>query len=406
MWRTEATHIKGDSRFLNETLRLLHQDEALLAIADDRLHQAAQAEPLFAEALRTPQSPTHHAEGPFLRDHIRAMLIALEALVEEKMHVIDIEEFRVMKGYEGEIEELEEMIKEQAALFETYALCHDIGKWPTAVFHATQSSEGERLGFSIEKNGGTHPLASPERAKMRSKYLALFDAFAQDHASLHPQEIQQAFHQRYGIRIHYPGHAEVIFQPLYRDLLARVGEARGVPPKGIQLLDDLIGQHMDPVKEFGTLCPLCIKKYVYLAQERGYDADDYIDLLQGCLFLDTVCGSARLKEGKPRFDPTSLVNFFQSEAAFNPARAQKKRRMNMEEEKQRRNKIFREVGLDGESLLSLLAMQPGPLFGKALAQIHEAILGKGPLPAAAQPVQTEISRRMQAFYEKWFEKDI
>ena len=54
-------------------------------------------------------------KGATMRDHLRLMLIFLFALVEEKVHLTDLEEFRRLKGYEGELQELEDLMKENIA---------------------------------------------------------------------------------------------------------------------------------------------------------------------------------------------------------------------------------------------------------------------------------------------------
>ena len=107
MWRFQSTHERSETEYLDQTIERLEADTFLSKRADALLDGASASEPMLADLFRTPQDIRYHAEGPVVRDHLKQMLIALYGLVEEKFHLIDLEEFRRLKGYEGEIEELE-----------------------------------------------------------------------------------------------------------------------------------------------------------------------------------------------------------------------------------------------------------------------------------------------------------
>ena len=94
MWRFDSTHQRNETEFLSVAMKRILADADLRSRAEAIVSGAAQAEPLIAECLRTPQDPRYHAEGPFLFSHLVQILMVLYAVQEEKLHRIDIEEFR------------------------------------------------------------------------------------------------------------------------------------------------------------------------------------------------------------------------------------------------------------------------------------------------------------------------
>ena len=181
MWRLETYKKERESEFLDLLMERIEMDEVLWQKADALLQGAAAQEPLMADALRTPQSPHYHAEGPALQHHLRLMLMVLYAVAEGKLSLLDIEEFRRMKEYEGEIKELEQTIREKAGLLEVFALCHDAGKWASVFFSAPKGSRGENLGFDMDIMFKWDEFGASERAKHREKYLMLYDEFVKEH---------------------------------------------------------------------------------------------------------------------------------------------------------------------------------------------------------------------------------
>ncbi len=405
MWRTISVHEKKETEFLDSAIERLEQDADLREKADAELRAVASQEPLFAEALQTPQSPHYHAEGPFLEDHLRLMLVALYAVLDERLHLIDIEEFRRMKGYEGEIDEMEEMIKENVAFMETFILCHDVGKWATVSFDAKEGSRGRAIGFTMGADDFWQPMNVSERAKMRERYLDLYQRFAEQHPHESDRNVQAQFFLAYGIELHYPGHARMIHAPVYMRLLERVSMAHNLHPMETAMLEDIIAHHLEPLHDFQEPRPAAIKKYVGMAEGKGYDADDFIDLFQACVFLDAVCGSKRRSAHGLWHNPLPIIHFLKSEHDAFPSRRKEKQLKQEQEEQKRRNQIFRQVGLDGLALMELLGMEPGPQFGRALRRIQSAVIGKGRMPHFSEEIDKEIENRVASFYAKWFVKD-
>jgi hypothetical protein len=405
MWRTRSVHKRGETEYLDAALERLARDARLRERADAAIRAAARQEPLFEEALRTPQSPPFHCEGPFLEDHLRAMLVALYGLAEEKFHLIDVEEFRRLTGYEGEIDEMEEMAKENLALMEAFVLCHDAGKWAALSFTSEEGSEGRRLGFQMRRESDWHEIGVPERAKFRAKYLELYDAFAAERAEEPSRAVQAAFFSAYGIRAHYPGHERLVHASVYHGLMHRFAAARRLTDRDTNLLEDLIANHIDAGLAFAeTAEPGKADRFVKIAADREYDADDFLDLLQACLFLDMACGSARRSDHGPWHDPSSVINFLRAEHDYAPWKRAEKEAVREEEKKRARNRAFRAVGLDGVALMELLRMEPGPAFGEMMRRIQAAVVGEGPMPKLPKGVAEEVGTRAEKFYEATFEK--
>ena len=403
MWRYKSVHELSDAEYLDQAIERIEVDGILRGHADALIHGASEQEPMIAQLILTPQDIRYHAEGPIVQDHLRLMLMGLYAMAEEKLHLIDIEEFRRLKGYEGEIDEVEEIIKENIGLFEVFTLCHDIAKYSTITFSSPKGSRGEELGFNSPHNHHFDE-ASHERARLREQYQDLYKEFSAMHPTASDREIQVQFYLTYGIQAHYPHHGRKIHAPMYEDLLDRFCEAHRLPSRDRDLLDDLIAHHMEFNRDFGKSSASSMGRYVHLAKKRGYDADDFIDLMQGCLFLDMVIGSKRLAPHGYWHDPTPLENCLRSEHDWAPQRRVEKTRGHEADEVRARNKAFQKVGLDGVALMDLLNMDAGPEFGMTLRRVHAGVLGRGDMPRFGKNIDQELSVRAGEYYKQVFQK--
>lgn len=371
-----------------------------MAAAEGQLMAAAAAEPLIAEAYVTPQSPPHHAEGPFMDSHLRRMLATLAAVGDGSLRLADIEDFRRLRGFEGEIDELQETLRERQAFFEAFILCHDAAKFTSAACIAAPNTRGAELGFALALSTAWEDHGTADRALLRRRHAELYRQFAGEHRGLTPEENEALFFEEYGIGVHYPGHDRMIHAPVYQALLRRVSLARRLPEEDIALLEHVIAHHLQPLQDFNAVRPERIGRYVALAQSRGYDGDDFIDVLQACLFLDTVAGCCRREGGRAWQDASVLVHFFQSEHAYAPWKRQEKELARAAQDKKRRHAQFRSVGLDGVALLELLGMEPGPKFGNVLNALYAALDGMGPMPQLPAAAAKEIKRRVDAYQNK------
>lgn len=381
MWRFESTHEQKETEYLDSVIECIEVDEHLRGHAKAMLDGVAAQEPLVQQSFLTPQDVRYHAEGPFMRDHLTLMHMVLTAVVEEKLHLIDIEEFRRLKGYEGEIQELEDTLKEHVAFFQVFTVFHDVCKWVSMSF--TSAKEGTLLFETY-----------------RDRYAA----FAKQHAEKSPREIQAEFYLVNRIDVHYYNHARHIHTRVYQELLERLCQAHGLSDREHEMLDDLVSHHMEFGSDFDVVRPKRIHRYIHLATKRGYDADDFIDLMQGCLFLDGVCGSKRLGPRGYFHDPLPLIHCLKSESEYAPWRRVQKERERVEAEGRERNRLLKEVGLDGVALMDVLQMEPGRAFGLALRRIQSGILGKAEMPRFGKKIDEEIEKRVAQFYQRSFKK--
>jgi len=405
MWRNKFVHLHGESIFLCSAIKKITADSSIRLRAEATLHGAAAQEPLIAESLRTPQSPKYHSEGPFVEDHLRTILSTLYAILDGKLHLIDIEELCRMKGFSGEIEELEEVIKENVAFFEAFALTHDVAKWATIFFVSPKGSKGNALGFHMDSSMHRDKIAHSERIKLREKYYNLYSVFSIEHSALTPAQIEVKFNQEFHIRIGYPGHDTAIHRPIYRDLVSRVAEAHGLTDRDTAILADVIAHHLRPIEEFDEVNASAIRKYIKFCQRRGYDANNYINLLKAAFFLDAICGSLRWDEKNGHWhEVDGIVNFIQSQHIFDPSIREAKEIAREEVKKKKINSAFRAAALDGVSLMELLGMDPGPKLGIRLREIQTAILEGQPLPKFSKSIDEQLNIRVEKFWESSFEK--
>ncbi len=406
MWRTRVEERGTESRPLEEALAGVFRDAARMEAAERQLIAAAAEEPIIADAYLTPQSPPHHAEGPFMDAHLRRMLATLAAVGDGSLRLADIEEFRRLRHFEGEIDELEQAMRERQSLFEAFILCHDAAKFSTAACVADPGTRGAELGFSLAPSAAWDERGAAERSLLRRRFADLFHAFASERRGQSPEALEAAFFDAYGIRVHYAGHDRMMHAPAYRALLERVAGRRRLPETDIDLLEDLIAYHLQPLRDFsdegpsvgaGEARPERIARYVAVAHDRGWDADDFLDLLQACVFLDYVAGARRRERGRAWQDAGVLVRFLVSEHAHAPEKRVQKNRERAQEHKRQRQNLYRQAGLDGLALLDLFKMEPGPAFGRLLARVYDAAEGRAPLPALPAPAARELARRLEAY---------
>ncbi|HBK33615.1 TPA: hypothetical protein DEP34_01310 [Candidatus Uhrbacteria bacterium] len=400
MWRSIKSSHSKQTEYFEAMMRRVVDNEAYRQQAEKLIDTVARTEPLFAESLLTPQSPSYHGEGPFLRDHLQSMLAALFAITQGDIHLLEAEELRRLKGFEEEILEVEETIREHAALFEVFILVHDIGKWASVFFTADSGSRGEQAGLTMKLSDRFSKEGLVEQAKIRRRYLETYKEFCRQHAQESPQVQQIFFAKTYGVKAHYSGHEHLIYAPVYRALLERLASTRRLSDRDLALLEDLIAHHMQPVRGYRKeVVPSRIEISLGVAKAGGYDADDFLDLQQAGLFLDLPCGSCAYCQGHYHRDLDTFIHFLQSEHAYAPWKREEKQRVREEQEKRANNVLFQQVGLDGVALMDLLGLPPGPAFGKILREIQASILGEELMPRFSREVKEELDRRMSRFYQ-------
>lgn len=397
MWRFPSRRPAGFAEEIDTVMKRLEQDEALVLRADATM-AALKDEPVFEAFFRCPQSPNFHAEGPTLEHHVRCMLVSLYAILEGKLHLLDIEEFRRLRGYGGEIEEMEETMKEQAATMEVFCLCHDLGKLRRVTFEARPGSQGDRAGLISNVRALSPDAAQREREALLRRYAEAFAAFAKRLPDASEPDIQAQFFLEYQVTVHYHGHAHAIFEPDLRAAFDLVAEAHRLTVDDANSLLHLINVHMDLVRGFRKPDVAAYRRLVEYAKTSGRDADDFIDVAEAAVLLDTALGSRYRSAHGLWHDPTYVENLLHAERDYAPdkstARA-KKREARLRKAEQA---SFREVGIDGDSLRGVLSLEPGPAFGKALKAIQSVARDGGSLPVLPLGAdEGEVIRRIHAY---------
>ncbi len=394
MWSNLFTKPTKPTRSLDEVMFEIIQEGGWLSKADEALSKARKKYPVLADTLDSPQSPDKHAEGPRVNDHIRLMLASLYAIVDGRLKLLEIEEFARMKGYEGEIEEIENTIKERAAWYEVFALMHDLAKGPTVRFIPAPESLGQELGFGTLK-AGWDEIGGEERLVWQKTYDDLYAGFAATRVGEKRQMIQVEFFKKYGISVSNWGHAKAIYKPHLEELIRACAKEYRLSDFDTDLLVDIIAMHLEPLVRFRKGAEP--KDYDYLlahANRQGYDADDYLDLLQGCVLLDMVLGRQAVGPYGYWHDPVTLENMLRAEHDWAPWKKEAGVKQKEQEADKIKKQVMKEFGLDGSSIMSLTGMTPGPELGKLLKDIKRAIDELGYLPKIDRKHETEIMRRI------------
>lgn len=398
MWRNKAFFTPTETRFLADWMQDIKGSVFLQKKANSVLDEF-RTTPQILRMYECPQTPVYHAEGPFVEDHVRLILLSLFAILEGKLPLLGIEELRRLKGYEGEIEEMEEVIKEHAATFEAFALCHDIGKPLTISFDAQKGTDGASLGFSSVPEDLWHPGHPQDQQQMLlKKYQTIYAEFAKHCKEINSADCQEEFFSCYKINLNYHGHAHSIFQKDLQRVLKNVAKQKRLTERQTEDLFLMIDVHMKVIHAFKQgINPVGYAFLFEYAKKYGADVDDFLDKLQAAVLLDVVCGSVRRDAHTHWHETATIENFLRSEYASFPGKQEETLHMREQKEKEKWQKRFRDFRLDGVSLLELLQTKPGPEFGKQLKQIQEAALQKAPLPDLPQKVQKELERRIVIF---------
>lgn len=394
MWR-KGSGTKLETKFLDEVLETVETDPEIAKKVSKTLAELEKKYPELAYSLDSPQSDNKHAEGPRVRDHIRMILTNLTGLLEGKFHLLEIEELARLKGYAGELEELEETIKERASFFKAFALLHDIGKGAAARLIAKPGTKGYELGFTALASAAWGEFGGNEREVMLKKYWKLYQDFAKDHPD-DPPEVQLAFFKEYKISVSNWGHAHAAYDPRFQDTIMGICKKYRVAEVDIGLLMDLISFHMHPLHLFRTAAsPGSYESLVDQATRRGYDADDFMDLLGGVVLIDKVFGAKSIRQGRRSHNPQILINMLKAEHDWAPQRRVKQvERQELELEANRRQ-VLRNVGLDGEAVMQLTGLSPGPELGKLLRDIRAVVEGEGELPKVKRSAKKVLETRVQ-----------
>lgn len=321
-------------------------------------------------ALRTtPQSPPHHAEGPFVMDGVHRALAGLLA-IQEGASLLTIEEFLRERHVREEIEELDLVIHEHAASLIVYLLVHDLGKASTLCFDASAGSLGEAEGFAQHKYRARREATAAERLL----YGKLFKSYHALHTTEPIERVCAGFFDAYEIHAHYPEH-EKESVAMFVESFDRLCDHFRLRERERDLVRFAVREHIRTSLSIATQDGA--RAYELLltrAHKAGFDADDAVDFLLAAVFLDQCVGSLPYSHGV--FEPSvSLVlGFLKAEEEVAPHR-RLARRARKEEQKERALRYaLKEAGLDGTALFSLLQTPFGPERGRLASSVREAVL--------------------------------
>lgn len=283
------------------------------AHARELVHVFAKENDAFFALCTTPQSGPYHTEGPAVRDHIIRALSGLFALAAGDVQLLDVEEWRAGKEYEGFFLRLNETLTREKVFLAAYILAHDIGKKDVA--------QEDALGW------------------------------------------------------HYHGHAakgaEVGYAP-FREACLRVCAGKSSEAK---MLRELVRLHMDMIyvmqaeKEQALL--LFAKS---LAKKQGINAERFMALLPATYCIDALLGSLSVHEAS--FQTAGhLIFFAREEYRVFPELREHDARVKARNEKRNRLARYRAAGLDYDEWFVILHTPHGKERGEVAAILDRFIRG-------------------------------
>lgn len=369
MWEVAPKQTRQkETKYLLDWMNREVLREDLAREAEDLLIAAENVAQEIRSFRTTPQAANWHAEGPVISDHIRRILQVILAIV-EGASLLEIEEFAREKILYGELLELEQTIREQAATMIVFALLHDLAKPDTLRFDAPQGSKGEKEGFRLHGQV-KRELARPEEVQ---HYMKLYKSFAIKQGVKTTQEMTAAFFDTYEIHVHNHGHDRVGASDKYLEVRQRIEELHQLSADDAALMPFLIKHHIDALSYFKD--GPNEKKFLLLierANQWGFDADDALDALLAAAFLDRL-GSLSYAHGQFTVQYEMIVHMLHSERLALPKRQEKRDQEVLLEKKRKRKAAMKEAGLNGESVFSLLETVYGKERGTVMKRINEMI---------------------------------
>lgn len=389
MWREWSTNQRKNSEFLAEAV------ERVSSTLPSPLTPLPKGEGKVCSIQNCPQSADTHAEGPVVEDHLRLMQRVLEAVIQGDLHLGDIEEFRRLKNFTGEFDEIEETIKEKAASLEVFILSHDWGKPETICFSAHEGSEGAGKGFH-DSLAEVLTRDNKNRNQKIERYNQEFQKFSK--VFKNKKEAHAAFLSSHQISISYHGYAQAVAHPKFREKLTELGNQYRLTIEETEDVFHLIILHEKTVTSFSFNPSLAAHNHlVKYAAKYGRDADDFLDLLLAAVFLE-ICATPRFKAHGIFFDTATVTNFLISEHESLPNKRQSRLKKRQEKKLKSEREKFRVAKLDGNDLMKLFNMKPCREFGKLLAEAQTFAKNQGALPNdIPEEAKEELFKRVEKF---------
>ncbi len=380
---------KGESKVF---LRWLDED----VLTAERQNQAREAlveaqklAPELQKLDHCPQSAPWHCEGIFVRFHVERILGGLFAVLDGQS-LLAIDELVGERYWREEIIKLEETIRANAATLQAFALLHDIAKPTLIAFDAASNSKGAMEGFAQHKRRLSVTASAAEQAL----YLKLYRAFELSHSDLAGGELLAEFFKTYGIETHYFGHARAALRPEFRSARTAIEQHLKLEPRDGEMLAFAMENHID-VLEFFKTGPDVAKFELLIARatKAKLDANEAMDVLLACVFLDSAVGSLSQQYGRFAVDLTAIFNFWRSEELAAPARRAKRREEVRLAQKREFKNLLKAAGLSSDEVFKILKVP----FGRGRKEIVEALeeLVKDPSLSVPNNLQNkELQKRL------------
>lgn len=333
------------------------------------INNVDQAIPELAVWHKVPQGGKWHCEGPKLADHVARILSAIYA-IGEGASLFDVEEFAREKDLELDILHLEAIIRDHQEFLCAFAVLHDIGKSLTCSFDAPLDSVGAKEGFLVRQKDTSGRASDLECLR----YDKLCRAYAAKYPNASAIDVMVGFYQASGIAVHYHGHETFGAQSQFSAIREAALKFVGLSQSHHKMLVELIRHHIDVIQSFTKQADR--KKYEIMAAragQAGLNVNLYLDLMLAVAFLDAVAGSVGADKGKPVAQTVLVLNILRAEREALPRRHVEREEMAARAKKQAYKDALASVGLDGESVFSLLNTPLGPVRGTVMAEVMSAM---------------------------------
>lgn len=293
--------------------------------------------------------------------HVERALAGLLAF-QEGCSLSSVEECIRERDFLLEFHDIERVLREHTAFLSAYAVCHDLGKADTCILQALPHTKGAAEGFPPP---GHDDRPATDAEKVRYDKLIRAQTVHQ-----HPY----AFFEQYGIQAHYPGHARVAATDDYASTRESVLHFFRLSVSHAKMFTELIRLHMEVITTFQRGPDA--EKYRALgaiAERLGLNRSLFFDLLTACCFVDTVLGSLGYNKGQEKVDLTLFFNLLRAEREAFPERHQAREEALRRGRKTALRDTLAEAELSPDEVFILLKTPYGPVRGRVMEQIYEAI---------------------------------
>lgn len=367
--------------------------------------------PKLGETLLTPQSPDKHAEGPFIEDHLRLILMQAKAIEQGELKIAELPEFKTKLEtlsaedqalVRAELERTEKLVREHSAFFEIFAVYHDLAKPDTVGFTSKPYTHGEALGFiSFEKIKPKPKKMTPDdeeyyneqkydhQHRLKKLYYELIQGFAEKHPELltKPAEFQNQFFQENGISLSYLGHEPESVNGSNREDVEKAMEDCDLTEDERQIMIKLIELHIEPHSRMTTADPKQFAGILKKMEGLPRDSREVMRLMRAASLLDVLGTKLAVDDGSRLSQVDRSVNLILAERAYDQMLAEEAKKAAFKE-------AMKAAGLTSEWMMSELGIK-----GKSIGEVQRAIetavtTGKLELPSELEVHRAALEERL------------